>query len=522
MRKVCLVTVNAKKANYGPTSDVFSAIAPNVPLGMMDAYLTAFDIPVVMIDSDAERLTIPELIARIEAEDPIMVGVLACGANPSASTMSMVGVLQFFESLGKMRGRSFSTFVWGGHPTVLPERTLRETGADFVVMGEGYESVHGLYGHFSKGDSVTSIAGLAYNDDGRFVSQAAPALIALDTFPALNWSKIDPRKYRAHNWHSFGDIENRSPYAIIWTNQGCPYPCEFCCINNVFGARRYRFRPMKDVVDEIGVLVERHGVKNLKILDELFIIKHPRIEEFCDLLGERNYDLNMWCFARTDSVSPKLLERLKKVGVNWVAYGIETFDEATLKTLNKRVKSNVHDTIKMTRDAGMYICADVIAGLWEDDRDAILKTRDFLLKYEFEWLNIYPTFAYPGTPLYDKAVAGGIIEPPTNWDIYGLYSANCVPMPTKHMSSADVLRTRDTIFSDYYKDPGILNMLERKFGTPTRRHVEDMVRIPLQRRILEADADPNSYYPAGGLIGGGRAPKTAPGALHASLIPSVV
>ena len=52
--------------------------------------------------------------------------------------------------------------------------------------------------------------------------------------------------------------------------------------------------------------------KNLKILDELFIVKHKRMIEFCELLEERKYDLNMWCFARTDTVTPETLKRLKE------------------------------------------------------------------------------------------------------------------------------------------------------------------------------------------------------------------
>ena len=498
MSKVCLVTVNVKNDLYGITANSFSAIAPNVPLGLLDAYLASKGIESVIIDSDVERLTITDLLNRLDEEDPVLVGVIACGSNPSASTMSMVGVQRFFETLSA-RKTSYRTFVWGGHPTVLPQRTLTETSADWIVLGEGYETLVGLFQHVTKGHRLSDIAGLAYYHNGHYCFQPPPPLVDLDTLPAINWGKMPPSKFRAHNWHCFGDLGNRTPYANIWTNQGCPYPCEFCCINNVFGARRYRFRSMQSVVKEIDELVTKHNVKHLKILDELFIIKHPRIEEFCDLLEERNYDLNMWCFARTDSVTPKLLERLKRVGVNWVAYGIETFDEDILNSTNKRNKVDVHETIRMTRDAGINICADVISGLWDDNVASIYKTRDLIQRYEFEWLNIYPAFAYPGTPLYDNYLKQGIIDTPKSWDRYGLYSYECVPLPTKHLSSAEVLGIRDQIFSDYYKEPAILNMLERKFGTETRLHVTEMASQPLRRRILEAGCDPSLYYPAGGL-----------------------
>ena len=124
-------------------------------------------------------------------------------------------------------------------------------------------------------------------------------------------------------------------------------------------------------------------------------------------------------------------KRLKKVGVNWVAYGFESFDGEILEATRKKSKANVLDTIKWTKDADINICADVIAGLWQDNEKTINMTRDFMIENEFEWVNIYPAFAYPGTPLYDDYIKKSIISEPENWDIYGLYSKNAtLVLPT--------------------------------------------------------------------------------------------
>ena len=148
---------------------------------------------------------------------------------------------------------------------------------------------------------------------------------------------------------------------------------------------------------------------------------------------------------------------------------------------------NRQNTIDMTRDAGMYICADVIAGLWDDDEASILKTRDFMIKNLFEWVNVYPCFAYPGTPLYKQYIDLGRIPVPTKWDIYGLYSAECNPLPTKHLSSSDVLKLRDYMFDSYYRNPDILAMIKKKFGEETHNHVINMVEKPLKRNIISND-----------------------------------
>lgn len=492
MKPLCLITINVKKTLYGHTADNLAAIAPNIPLLLLDSYLTSKDIDVVIIDSDAQNLSIQELIVKLEKIDPCLIGVISTGSNPSASTMSMVGVIKFFEEYNRNLEKIAPTFILGGHPTVLPKRSLIETNSDFVVIGEGYEAVEGLYEFVNGKKKKKDIVGIAYIEDEKYNFSETPELIDLSVIPQINWKKINPSKYRAHNWHCFGDnIDNRTPYAIIWTNQGCPYPCDFCSINNVFGKRRYRFRTMQSVVEEIDVLYNEFGIRNLKILDELFIVKHKRMDEFCDLLEERKYNLNMWCFARTDSVTPEILKRLKRVGVNWVAYGFESFTKPILESTNKKIRKfeefNVQNTIDMTRDAGMSICADVIAGLWDDDESSILKTRDFMIKNLFEWVNVYPCFAYPGTPLYKQYIDEGRIPVPDKWDTYGLYSADCNPLPTKYLNSAEVLKLRDYVFDSYYKNPDILSMIKRKFGKKTHDHVTKMVKKPLKRNLILND-----------------------------------
>lgn len=486
---IILATINIKKNLYGATSDQLAAIAPNVSMGLLHAYIDSKNIPVEMIDSEVEGYDIDDLIIQLEKKKPSLLVIIATGANPSASTMSMIGVIQFFNALRKRGQPDYKTCIYGGHPTVLPKRSLTETGADYVLIGEGYETLVKLHDRLQRKKELNTVPGIGYVEDGVYHQNKPHELIDLKELSMVHWDKMKPSNYRAHNWHCFSDVNNRSPYAIIWTNMGCPYPCEFCCINNLFGKRTFRFRPIEAVVAEIDLLVNDYGVRNIKILDELFIIKHPRIDKFCDLLEERNYDLNLWCFARTDSVTPRILKRLKKIGLNWVAYGFETVNDHLLSSTNKSLNNrqttaSYEDVIKWTRDAGIHICADVIAGLWEDSRETIAKTFAFLKNHQFEWINIYPCFAFPGTPLYDDYIRKGIIEEPKTWNIYSLYGYDCEPLPTKYLSNAEVLKLRDSIFQDYYHDPLILSMIEKKFGLDTKDHVERMTFMKLKRRLL--------------------------------------
>lgn len=486
MADVILATLNCKDELYASTANEFAAVASNIPMALLTSYLEHSGVSVEMINSDADGYSMGDLVQHILSKRPTYVCLIASGANPSASTMTMVGVIKFCKKYYEHpEAREIPIIILGGHPSVLPERTLRETGADYVVRGEGYETLVGLCESLTGRHDLSLIKGLCYFREGQYVENEPAELVDVDSLPIIDWSRMPPTKYRAHNWHCFGDIENRSPYAIVWTSFGCPYSCNFCCINNIFLKRAYRLRSIDSVINEIDILVTKYGVKHIKILDELFIIKHPRIEEFCSKLEERGYDLNMWAYARVDSVNFKILERLKKVGMNWIAYGIESVDRKVLASTAKRYSHELlEDVIKWSREAGMYICADAIFGFWDDDMESMQATKNFLFENNFEWINIYPAFAYPGTPLYDEYLRNGYIDEPKTWDQYSLYGYEGSALPTKYLSPAQVLKFRDDVFKEYFSRPEFLKMMEKKFGTKTREHLEKMTKVKLRRRIL--------------------------------------
>lgn len=408
-------------------------------------------IPCESIHMEADDYTIEKVLGRIANDKPEEVGIICSGSNPSASTMTMVGATELCKTI-KERFPLLKMFIWGGHPTVLPERTKLETGVDRVIIGDDF------------------------GVEPKFI-------------PTVNWDKIDPTKYRAHNWHCFGDLENRTPYAAIWTTLGCPYQCEFCCINNVFEKRVYKFRDMKDVLDEVDYLVTKFGVKNLKIMDELFVSNnHKRLEEFCNGVISKGYKLNMWAFARTDTVNPKVLEMLKKAGVNWLAYGFESVSQSIVSDQRKGTKvSEYEKVIQWTRDAGINIIADFIAGFWDDNYTTLQETYDFMCKHNFEFINLYPLFAYPGTPLYDRYLKDGIIEEAKSWDEFSLYGNECKPCKTKHLTASEVLKWRDDKYVEYYRRPEYLDLMEKKFGIDTREHIERMASLHLERKLYQCE-----------------------------------
>ncbi|MEI8011747.1 MAG: radical SAM protein, partial [Candidatus Omnitrophota bacterium] len=422
---IILTTINFKKNLYAVTSDAFSAIPPNIQQGLLASYLKNKGFRVEIIEAEVDNILIDQLIAILKDKKPRLTGIICTGANPASSTMVMAGVNAFYKEFNAQK-TNLKTFIWGPHPTVLSERTLRETDADFVIRGEGWHTIPALFSAISNGLPIDNIPGLSYLDpQGIYHQTPDPVLLTdLNILPPVDWEVMRPSRYRAHNWHAFGELSHRTPYAVVWTSFGCPFACNFCSINNLFlGKRTQRFRSIANVVDEITILREKHGVRHIKILDELFVVNEKRIDEFCDRLEAKQYDLNIWAYSRVDTINRRMLKRLKKIGMNWISYGFESSAATLLNDAKKgTTDTDVDRVIRDTQEEGLSICADVVFGLSEETAETMQQTYDFIVKYNFEWANIYPVFAYPGTSLFNQQ------RNPESWEEYSLYGYGCIPM----------------------------------------------------------------------------------------------
>jgi len=309
------------------------------------------------------------------------------------------------------------------------------------------------------------------------------------------WDLLPMAKYRAHNWHAFDDVDARQPYAVIYTSLGCPFNCSFCCINAIFGGPGIRYRPPEKVAEEIDYLVRHFGVRHIKIIDEMFALKPSHVEELCDRIIALKHDLNFWVYGRIDTVRAEMLTKMKQAGINWLAYGIE----ACSKKVREGVSKGRFDTeqirrvVKMTHDAGIYIVANFIFGLPDDDLETMQETFDLAKELNCEYGNFYCAMAYPGSKLYDEALKNEMPLPKT-WSGYAQFSEETLPLPTKHLTSGEVLRFRDKVFTEYHTSPQYLKMIEQKFGVKAVEHIKRMCAVQLKRKYVDSDAHYHSSF----------------------------
>ena len=494
-----LIHPGNRRQIYQSLGSSLSAIEPPVWASLMATFVRKRGFSVEVLDAEADELTSEETATRATEMNPLLTAVVVYGHQPSASTQNMTAAGSVCTAI-KQENPERKVVLVGGHVAALPERTLREEAADFVCYGEGPHTLVELLQalKFSGHTDYGHVRGLCYWADG-VLSKTAPAPLvkALDEeMPEMAWDLLPMKKYRAHNWHCFGGLE-RQPYASFYTTFGCPYRCSFCCIQAPFksGEREagwketvnsYRFWSPSVVMAQIEDVVTNYGVRNIKIADEMFVLNPRHVHGICDAIIERGYDLNIWAYARVDTVRDDMLDKLKRAGFNWLAFGIEAASERVRDDVDKGFgQEEIFHTIEKVRAAGINVIGNYIFGLPEDDLQSMQATLDLALELNCEFANFYSAMAYPGSQLYSLAVKEDW-PLPENWSGYSQHSYDTLPLPTKYLSGAEVLRFRDHAFNLYFTNSRYLGMIADKFGDKTARELQRMTGYQLERKYLDA------------------------------------
>lgn len=371
----------------------------------------------VLIDAEAENLTYNETAQRILSYKPNKVIIFATGSHPSA-------------------------FIQQEHSASVLKSLLKKFVNEVEIMNK--------------------------------------LPMSLTKWKVPRWDLLDMSKYRCHNWHGWGH-KSRQPYGVVYTSISCPFKCRFCNIHSFYG-NVFEQRLIEDVIADFDLLVQRYNIKHFKIMDELFTYNGHRCEYICDELIKRDYDLNIWAYARIDMINDNLLKKFRKAGIRWLAYGVESGNEDIRRNVLKGKFDNnkIRDIIKMTKDNGIYIVGNYMFGFWEDNYRTMQETLEFAKELNCEYSNFYCVIAYPRSKFYQEMKAKGI-DMPSDYSQYAQMAKNFKPLPTKYLTSNQVLIFRDSAFNEYYNNVKYLAMMKKEFGEEVLKKINKMTKAKIKR-----------------------------------------
>lgn len=499
---VLFVNADSSAQAYQELSRDFSAIEPPTWALLLAQSCRSRGFGVAILDCGAERLSDAVAVSRIGEYQARLVCFVVYGQNPNSGTTNMIGATALARKLKAAQPGAKTCFV-GSHTSALPMEVLALDEVDFVLLNEGVYALQNLL-RTNLHSHLDQIKGIGHKQGGVPVLNAPEQVVPHERMdqdlPGYAWDLLPYKHkpldlYRAHFWHAEFNHDLRTPFAAIYTSLGCKFKCDFCMINIVnrtdnadgvvsANSPNMRFWSPPFMLKEFEKLAAL-GAKTIRVSDEMFFLNKNYFEPLVNGLAERDLGLRMWTYSRVDTVRPQYLEKFRKAGINWLALGVEAASQSIRREVSKGSfeEVNIREVIKTVRDSGMYVISNYIFGFPEDTLETMQQTLDLALELNTEMANMYPCQALPGSPLYRTAQANGWKLPSTPSG-YAFLSYDSEPLPTRHLSAAQVLKFRDDAWRTYFTNPRYLALVEQTFGLQQRKNVEAMASIRLKRKLL--------------------------------------
>ncbi len=406
----------------------------NPPLGLL--YIAASlrektSHSVEVIDAQVEELSYPRLGERIRSSRPDVVGI-SCMTFTLLDALKTATVVKDFGSFSKRalgaraaprpsiagspgeargvipsfqkRSKMGIPVVFGGsHVHLFPEETIRLPVVDYAVLGEGEEAFVELLDRLEDKRALASTPGIVFTqDDGRIVNTGIRPFIGdLDVLPFPARDLVPYRKYSSI-------LARRLPVTTMFTSRGCPFRCSFCDRPHL--GKKFRARSAKNVVDEMEQSV-RMGIHEILMYDDTFTVRSERVMEICREILRRRLDVGWDIRTRVDTVTPDMIEALRKAGCRGIHYGVESGTEKILKVLNKGITvQQAREVFQFTRKAGIMVLAYFMIGCPTETRQDIETTLRVMNSLQPDYAHITILTPFPGTKIYLDGLRSGMIR----------------------------------------------------------------------------------------------------------------
>lgn len=299
-----------------------------------------------------------------------------------------------------------SKVVFGGpHPTIMPEQVIEQDTVDFVVRGEGEETMIELCEACAGRRQFESIAGLTWRDDYQTIINNDRELIQ-------DISKIaHPARHLLWRTKTYTE----SDLGLMMTSRGCPFQCTYCS-SQCMWKRKVRYRDVADVVDEIEQAINRYNVRYITFEDDSFTVNRKRIFEFCEELKRRRLKIRWSIITRIDLLDDEVLDMIKRSGCDHVRVGIESGSDKVLKSIKKGITTDdVRNGARLLKEHGMYWSAYFMIGLPAETADDIRQTVALMREVRPSYSTLSVFTPYPGTQAFDEVVAAGLASLDMDW-----------------------------------------------------------------------------------------------------------
>jgi anaerobic magnesium-protoporphyrin IX monomethyl ester cyclase len=300
--------------------------------------------------------------------------------------------------------------IGGPHCTFLQKRSLLDVpDADISVIGEGERVILDIVRFFQGKKKLSDINGIFYRDKGSIKS--GKPLQVIDNLDNLLYPARHLVEKYDYGTFSFGYTVKKRVTSMV-TTKGCPFHCRFCSrYGNFIKDWGFRMRSAENVVNEIKQLDRKYN--SIMIVDDNFLADNKRAHKIFDMLLESDINIDFLIEgARVDAADKDLYLKMKKAGVKFIHYGIESGNQDVLDFYNKKTTlQQIRKATKLAKKMNFFIAASFIIGAPIETKKHVENTVKFACSLPIDLANFSPLVYIMGSSLWVEAVENKKISP---------------------------------------------------------------------------------------------------------------
>ncbi|MGD8253306.1 MAG: radical SAM protein [Syntrophobacterales bacterium] len=417
---------------------------------------------VFYIDCQAEGVTLPQLFEKVKAIVPDLVVMY----------VEQIKVNVDLEITKELKNSLDLEVVFVG-PFVTPldhEVMTLSPHLDFVIRGEYEYALADLADGIGDGNSLKEIPGITWRDGDAVSRGPSPhRLTDLDSLPIPAYDLIDFNNYTE-------SVFIYHPAAAMATSRGCPYKCIYCWFPQTMYSHRWVAQSPERMYEEVRYMVERFGVREIKIDDDTFEIDRHRVVEFCELLIRNNVKVAWAPQCRPDLVDEELLRLMKRAGCIRILWGCESASQEVLDKMKKGFKvADIERATRLSQKLGIEALNCFMLGFPWDTEETIQETIEFAYKLNAEFTQFAIPTPLPGTEFYQLAREQGYIQA-TEWDYFDGSHRAAISYPQLSHQTLEFYSKK--AYRDYYLRPRWLWLISRR-ALRSRAHLHHTFKLAL-------------------------------------------
>ena len=391
------------------------------PLGLLSVGGPLLDAghQVKLIDAEFGPMPVGRVVSEAKAYSPdaILIG-------HSGSTSGHPGAMRFARALRTALPDAW--IIYGGvFPTYHWAQIMEfEAAIDFIVRGEGEETIVRLVTALESGHSLQTVAGIVFRANAvpscrRLMQEGVPVSQVVATPPApvireldacrVGWELINHARYTYYG---------KRRAVVMQFSRGCPHHCHYCGQHGFWRAWRHR-DPVKFAA-EMARLHREQGVELVNLADENPTADREAWKALLEALIAEDVPLVLIGTTRAGDIvrDADILHLYRRAGVARFLLGMESTDEKTLQAIHKgSTKAIDREAIRLMRKHGIISMAAWVAGFSQEKDADYWRTLRQLLEYDPDQIQALYATPHSWTPFALQEAKHRVIQNDlSRWD----------------------------------------------------------------------------------------------------------